>query len=241
MKLSIVIPAHNEEHRLLPTLDAYTEYFDQRMGGEYEIIVVVNHCSDRTESIARNKAEASKELRVLVETEHIGKGGAVELGFREACGELIGFVDADGASPPDSFFKLVENIGEAGCIIASRWIKGACVNPPQSWIRRFASRVLNKLFVHGLFGLDINDSQCGAKLFRADVLKRILPEAVERGWAFDIELLCRVKRFGYGIREFPTEWHHIPGNPTTFVVMGLQMLASVWRVKKALNCRELSL
>jgi hypothetical protein len=128
----------------------------------------------------------------------------------------------------------LENIGDAGCVIGSRWIDGALVSPRQPLLRRLASRVLNKIVVHGIFGLDIRDSQCGAKLFHRNVIDSVLPEATEQGWAFDIDLLCRAKRLGYGIREFPIEWHHVPGNSTTFMLMSLQMIASVWRVKRAL-------
>lgn len=230
MKLSIIIPAYNEENRLPSTLENYAGTF----GEDMELIVVVNHCSDGTEEIARAASVAHPQIRVVVEPSRIGKGGAVELGMRQAKGELVGFVDADGATPPSAFSQLVENIGDAGCIIGSRWIDGATVNPRQSWMRRLASRLLNKLVVHGLFGLDVRDSQCGAKVFRSDVLDNVLPESTESGWAFDIDLLCRVKRLGYGIREFPVEWHHVPGNPINFMLMSLQMIASVWRVKRAL-------
>jgi len=234
MKLSIVIPAHNEEHRLPPTLTEYAEFFGGKLGDDVELIVVVNHCSDGTEAIARKAAKSCPQIRVVVEPNRIGKGGAVELGMRMAKGDWIGFVDADGATSASVFFQLFENKGDEGCIIGSRWIEGALVNPKQSWIRRMASRVLNKLVVHGLFGLAVHDSQCGAKLFRREVLDKILPESTEPGWAFDIDLLCRVKRLGYVIRELPIEWHHVPGNPTTFMVMSMQMITSVWRVKQAL-------
>lgn len=235
MKLSIVIPACNEEARLPMALEAYGRFFSGKFGHEVELIVVANHCSDDTEGVARQVAETYSQIRVMVESARIGKGGAVELGMRNAKGDLIGFVDADGATPPESFFLLIENIGDCGCIIGSRWIEGAVISPKQSWMRRLASRILNKVFVHGLFGLQVNDSQCGAKLFRSDVLKQVLPESTEPGWAFDIDLLCRIKRLGYGIREFPIEWHHVSGNPTTFAWMSLQMLASIWRVKKVLS------
>lgn len=241
MKLSIVIPAHNEELRLTPTLRDYALFFQKHLLDQFEIIVVVNHCADGTEQIAQRAATEFGCIRVIVEPSYIGKGGAVEMGFKYATGRYIGFVDADGATPPSSFFQLLENIGNAGCVIGSRWIDGATVNPQQSWMRRVASRVLNRLFVRGVFGLEIYDSQCGAKIFSDEALRKILPEVAERGWAFDIDLLCRLKRQGYSIRELPIEWHHVPGNPTTFFVMSMQMLASVWRVKKALNCRELSL
>ena len=238
MKLSIVIPAHNEEHRLLPTLQAYASFFVERFGDGVELIVVVNHCSDDTEGVARKVGENYSQIRVVVEPSRIGKGGAVEMGMRLAQGELVGFVDADGATPPQMFFELIENLDEAGCIIGSRWIEGAVVSPRQSWMRRLASRILNKVVVHGVFRLPIYDSQCGAKLFRKDVLEEVLPKAAEWGWAFDIDLLCRTTRLGYLIKEHPIEWHHVPGNSTTFLLMSLQMIASVWRVKKALSRRN---
>jgi glycosyltransferase involved in cell wall biosynthesis len=234
MKLSIVIPAYNEELRIPRTLESYCSYFTKGFGVDYELIVVANHCSDDTEAVVKAAMETRPQIRLISEPSRIGKGGAVELGMRSASGEMVGFVDADGATPPESFNLLLENLGENGCVIGSRWLKGAVVNPKQSWMRRLASRILNKLFVHVLFGLNARDTQCGAKIFRKEVLDEILPEAVESGWAFDIDLLSRVKRHGYGIQEYPIEWHHVPGNTTTFMIMGVQMLASVWRVKRAL-------
>lgn len=235
MKLSIVIPAHNEEQRLPKMLESYAGFFAERFGDEVELIVVANHCSDGSEGVARKAAEPHPQIKVVVEPRRIGKGGAVELGMRMAKGDLVGFVDADGATPPQAFLQLLENIGDAGCIIGSRWIDGAVVSPKQSLFRRMASRILNKVVVRGVFGLDVYDSQCGAKLFRRDVLEKVLPDSSESGWAFDIDLLCRVKRLGCVVREYPIEWHHVPGNPTTFMLMSLQMLGSIWRVKRALS------
>ena len=234
MKLSIVIPAHNEEHRLSATLGDYAGFFTERFGDEMELIVVANHCSDDTEGVVRKAAKAHPQIKVVVEPDRVGKGGAVKLGMRMAQGDFVGFVDADGATPPQSFFRLLENIGDAGCIVGSRWIDGAVVNPRQSAFRRMASRMLNRIVVHGMFGLQVLDSQCGAKLFRHEVLEKVLLEAAEPGWAFDIELLCRVKRLGYAVREYPIEWRHVPGNPIAYIAMSCQMLASLWRVKRAL-------
>lgn len=234
MDLSIVIPARNEEHRLEQPLREYAAALFERFGDAWELIVVVNHSSDNTEGIARAVAETHPQIRVVAEPERIGKGGAVEQGMGMAQGDLVGFVDADGATSASSFLDLFDHIGDAGCIIGSRWIEGAVVNPKQPWMRRLASRVLNRVVVRGLFRLDVHDSQCGAKLFRREVLDRVLPGTIEPGWAFDIELLCRIQRAGFTIREHPIEWHHVPGNPTTFLLMSLQMMASVRRVKRAL-------
>ena len=232
MKLSIIIPAHNEEHRLSPTLKAYADFFGERCPNEFELIVVVNHCSDATETIAKQLAGEYAETNVVVEPSRVGKGGAVEIGMKKATGALVGFVDADGATPPREFGKLIDNMGEAEAIIASRWIEGAEINPRQSFMRRVASRILNYCIVRLLFGLKIFDSQCGAKLFRRDALDKILCEPLEQGWAFDIDMLCRLKQNHYTVIEFPAEWHHQSGSSATFVAMSLQMLGSIFRLKR---------
>ena len=105
----------------------------------------MNGSRDRTAEIVRRLATQHPQLRVLVEPRRIGKGGAIMAAGAVARGELIGFVDADGATPPEAFEDLVRHIGRAGLIIASRRLPGAVVQPRQSWQRRAASRVFNFL------------------------------------------------------------------------------------------------
>ena len=140
MKLSIVIPAHNEEHRLPPMLEAYAKYFDEKYGDEAELIVVPNFCSDRTAEVARGIGLRYPQVRVVEEPKRVGKGGAVLIGAQSAEGDLIGFADADGATSPEAFDDLVQKISLDGCIIASRWMKGSDVSPKQPLSRRVASQ-----------------------------------------------------------------------------------------------------
>ena len=136
MKLSIVIPAHNEEARLGAMLTPYLAFFAPRYGNDVELIVVVNGSTDRTAAVADGFARQYPQLKVLEDSARIGKGGAIMLGARAARGDLIGFVDADGATPPEAFQDLVDRIGDAGTIIASRWLPGARVSPAQPRARR---------------------------------------------------------------------------------------------------------
>ena len=192
MKLSIVVPAYNEEKRLKPMLDAYASYFHERYKTDVEFIVVVNGSRDRTEEVAKAYQQRCSGLHVIVEPDKIGKGGAIMLGFDAASGDLIGFTDADGSTPPEAFQDLVENMGDAGCIIASRWLKESKVSPKQPWKRRFVSRVFNG-FVRLFFGLKVTDTQCGAKVLKKDVVKRILPSLGLTRWAFDVDLLFQLQ------------------------------------------------
>ncbi|MFH0879888.1 MAG: glycosyltransferase, partial [Lentisphaerota bacterium] len=99
-EFSIVIPAYNEEQRLGPMLDVYAPYFFSKYGPQMEFVIIVNGSHDRTEEIAAGYARTYEQIRVVVEPRAIGKGGAIMLGFRHASGRWVGFVDADGSTPP---------------------------------------------------------------------------------------------------------------------------------------------
>lgn len=230
MKLSIVIPAHNEEHRLPPMLEAYAGYFSEKYGNEAELIVVSNFCSDRTAEVARRIGLRYPQVKVIDEPKRVGKGGAVLLGARSAAGELVGFVDADGATPPEAFDDLVQKICLDGCIIASRWMKGSDVSPKQPLSRRFASRCFN-LMVRCLFGLKLTDTQCGAKLFRREVIQPVLRNLGVTNWAFDVDMLFQAKRLGASICEVPTVWHDVAGSKIEIGRSSLNMFVALVRLR----------
>ena len=224
------MPAYNEEQRLRPTLDAYAPYFAERFGNDYELIVVVNGSKDRTEDVARDHAKQWPQIKIIVEPRKIGKGGAIMLGFKEAAGELIGFVDADGATQPPAFDELVKKIGDAGCIIASRWIPGAIVSPKQPLKRRIASRIFNWL-VKTLFGVKIHDTQCGAKLCQGSAVKKVLPLLGLTRWAFDVDWLFQLHRCGYSIIETPTVWQDVGGSQLQVGKASTEMFIAIVRLR----------
>ena len=230
MKLSIVIPAYNEEARIQPTLDAYTSYFGARYGSEVELVVVVNGSRDRTEEIARAAAAKNPQVKLVVEPRAIGKGGAIMRGFAVATGDRVGFVDADNATAPEAFNDLVEHIGDAGAIIASRYIPGAKVSPRQPPARRIASRFFNTL-VRLLFGLRISDTQCGAKLLRGDAMRAALPHLGLTRWAFDVDLLFQLRRLGWRITEVPTTWSEPGGSKLKIGRTSLEMFVAICRLR----------
>ena len=230
MKLSIVVPAYNEEARLRSMLDAYVAYFAPRYGADVELVVVVNGSTDRTEQIAREAAGRSPQVQAVIEPRAIGKGGALLLGFGRARGERVGFVDADASTPPEAFQDLVEHIGDAGAIIASRWMPGSQVSPRQPLARRAASRIFNRL-VRLMFGLRITDTQCGAKLMRGDALRQVMPLLGITRWAFDVDLLFQLKRAGYRIIEWPTVWRDASGSRLKVGRVSLEMLVAICRLR----------
>lgn len=230
MKLSIVVPAYNEEGRIGKMLEAYLPFFADRYGNEFEMIVSVNGSVDRTEDIARAFELRFPQLRVQVDPRPIGKGGAIMAGGAVATGDFIGFVDADGATAPEAFDDLVRNIGDAGLIIASRRLPGAVVSPRQPWRRRAASRFFN-ILVRRLFKLHITDTQCGAKLMSAEAWRAIVPHIGLTQWAFDVDMLFQTRRARYEIKEIPTVWSDVGGSKLKVGRASLQMLLAITRLR----------
>src|SRR3989344_7197111 len=202
VELSIIIPAYNEEKRIEKTAEDYIKYFKKY---DYELIIIPNGCKDKTEDIVKKLSKKNKQIKYKIIKEAVGKGGAIKEGFRIAQGKLIGFVDADNSTKPREFEDLIKNIGKYDCIIASRYIKGAIVKPKQKITRIIASRAFNFL-VRMLFGLKIHDTQCGAKLFKKQAIKNTIPKLDITKWAFDVDLLLKLKQQHYKIKEYPTKW-----------------------------------
>lgn len=209
MFLSIVFAAYNEEKRIKRTLSEYCAYFSFA-----EIIVVCNGCKDNTVSVVEQLMKRFHNIKLLVFPEMLGKGGAIIEGLKVARGKIIGFSDADGAYPPSEFEKLLRKIkGGYPVVIASRRIKKGKGRKEsgESLERSIASRLFN-IFVNNLFYLQLTDTQAGAKVFKREVIKRVLPKLKCRGYEFDVELLWKIKVEGYRIKEVPINWTHVSGS-----------------------------
>lgn len=211
-------------------LQAYADYFAPRYDSEVELLVVVNGSTDGTEKLAREFASRVPQVRCMVEPNRVGKGGAVILGFKTAQGGLVGFVDADGATPPAAFQDLVEHIDDAGAIIASRWLPQSQVSPRQPLKRRIASRIFNQM-VRTLFKLRISDTQCGAKLLTREAVQAVLPNLGLTRWAFDVDLLFQVRRAHLRIIELPTTWHDVAGSKLNVPRASVEMFLAIWRLR----------
>ena len=203
--LTVIIPAYNAERIIRATLDDYLLYFSRQYDHYFEIVVVTNGCSDRTPDIVAEYCSRFPNVRQKTFDGKIGKGGAVIEGFKVAKGDIVGFVDADNATRPPDLHKLVREIGESDGAIGSRWLPASNVVVEQPLSRRVASRGFN-LLVRLFFGLPFADTQCGAKVLKKQVVDDVVHELRTPGFAFDVDLLHRVRRKGYRVREVPITW-----------------------------------
>lgn len=205
-KISLIIPAYNEENRITKTVKDYYWYLENNFS-DFELIVVCNNCSDSTPEVVQKLAKKLKRLKYLNFPYYTGKGGAVREGFKVARFRLIGFVDADNSTTPREFDKLVRAIEEykVDCSFGSRALKESILVIKQPLFRRLLGKMFS-IIVQLLFNLNVKDTQCGAKLFKKKAIKTILPELRTNGFAFDVEILWKLKKHGFSYKEIPIAW-----------------------------------
>jgi glycosyltransferase involved in cell wall biosynthesis len=229
--LLLLIPAYNEERRIEPVLRDYARYFQEHYHGKFQLVVVLNGCTDDTLGVVQRVGADYPAVTALEFPEAIGKGGALIEGLNLApLADLIGYVDADGATPPHAYHELVKHIGGVDCVIGSRWLPGAVLHVEQSGQRRFASRAFH-LIVQLLFRMNLWDTQCGAKVMRREAVEKVHSSLRIADMAFDINLLYSLKRAGYRILEVPTEWTDKIGTKVRLFGTSLVMFLSVVRIR----------
>ena len=229
--LLLLIPAYNEEARIEPVLREFAAFFQKNYAGKFQLVVVLNGCRDNTLGVVQRVEKEFFSVSHLDFAAPIGKGGALIEGLKLAGNaDLIGYVDADGATPAPAYLDLVKKIGTADCVIGSRWLPGAVIHQSQTGNRQFASRVFH-LIVQTLFWMNIRDTQCGAKVMKRAVAEKIHPTLCIADMAFDINLLYSMKRAGFKILETPTEWTDKAGSKVALARSSLTMFLSVVRVR----------
>ena len=227
----LLIPAYNEEKRIGPVLREYATFFRKNYKGAFEIVVVLNGCRDNTLGVVEEAAHDFPEIRALEFENPIGKGGALIEGLKlAATSDLIGYVDADGATSPEAFLDLVRHCSEVDCAIGSRWLPGSVIRQTQSLKRRIFSRCFH-LYVELLFWMRIKDTQCGAKVMRRGAIEAIHSALRLADLAFDINLLYSLKKAGFTIREVPTVWTDQIGSKVSLNKGAFGILLSVFRLR----------
>ncbi len=205
--ISLIIPAYNEEKRIEETLRTYNDALNH-IYNTYEIIVVCDGCTDNTINIVENYAKKNLHIKLLKFPERLGKGGALIVGFCEAVNEIIGFVDADCAIMFQDYEKLINAVElNADCAIGIRYGTGAKIITKQNLIRCLSSRIFN-IIVRIIFRINLQDTQCGAKVFKSKVIKTILPYLKTTNFAFDVDILWNIKKNNFQIVEIPISWSH---------------------------------
>jgi dolichyl-phosphate beta-glucosyltransferase len=229
-QLSIVIPCYNEEQRLPRTIEQIERYL---AGKElsHELILVDDGSSDGTRTIMDAAAARNRSVRLEALPHNRGKGRALAVGVAAARGAEILVTDADLSTPIDELDKLRAELGKgAGVAIGSRALRGSRVEVSQPIYRVLMGKAFN-LLVQAVLLPGIWDTQCGFKLFRADVAHEVFAELTTDGFGYDPEVLYRAKKRGVKIAEVPVVWRNSAPTKVSPIKSSLDMFRHVLRIR----------
>ena len=193
--LSIVVPAYAEAPLIVLSLRRLADHLSRLPTGSAEVIVVVADAGDGTLALARHCVPWFERCLVIDAGPRAGKGRDVRLGMLAARGRYRVFMDADLATPLHHLDELAPHMGaHAEVVIGVRDLWRT-----HRGRRRRAVTTGGNLLVRTLLLPGFRDTQCGFKMFRADVCEAVFQPATVDGWGFDLEVLVSARRLGYRI------------------------------------------
>lgn len=228
MKISIVIPAYNEESRLPQTLQSILNFTSNRQE-EFEILVVDDGSKDKTSQVAR---EFNEKIVVLTLESNQGKGAAVRKGVLQASGDFIFFSDADLSTPINQFNKLFDSLQNSYDIaIGSRAVDYSSIKVHQPFYREFMGKSFNKIVQLWVLK-GIKDTQCGFKGFKKTAAKNVFSKSKIDGFGFDVEILFIARKLGLKIDEISVEWYNDEQSKINPIKDSLKMLIEILKIRK---------
>lgn len=230
-KICLIIPCYNESRRL------NIKQFYEALGGAYFLFV---NDGSRDETLSFLRANQVEGMYILNLDRNRGKAEAVRRGMQhvknlpiyEKC-EWVGFLDADLSTPISEIQNFLRYNQAFGYNAHAIW--GSRVKRLGSTIRRLPSRHLFGRAFATLTGFLLKasfyDSQCGAKIFKKEIIDELFREAFVSRWIFDIELYMRLK--SYCIIEYPlNEWRDVQGGKVNIPKMLPRVLYDLIRIKR---------
>lgn len=226
--LSVVIPAYNEEERIVATIGAIASYVSDQ-GFPWELLIADDGSKDATVKICEELGLVN--MTVLKTSKNGGKGSAVRRGMLAAKGKYVLFADADNSTPIEEVSKLLAKLENEGYAVAvgSRAAEGAAEGK-KSILRKVLSGGLRWL-VKNILHIGVRDTQCGFKLYSAEAAKRLHSRQTIMGFSFDLEILYLAFKYAYKVAEVPVSWIDAPGSkvdPRKEVQRFLRDMLIIW-------------
>jgi dolichol-phosphate mannosyltransferase len=206
MKLSIVIPARNEEGNIGNTLKLLRDHLDQADLKNFEILVVDDGSKDRTGEIVREAGEHDLRIRGIRNTGRNGYGRAVSFGLLHFTGDAVVVYMADASDDPADVVRYYHILrDEADCAFGSRFIRGSQIfDYPQS--KLIINRIAN-FAIRIMFNLRYNDTTNAFKGYRRHVIEGCRP-FVSPHFNLTIEIPLKAMVRGYTYTVIPINWRN---------------------------------
>ncbi|MDX8413934.1 MAG: glycosyltransferase family 2 protein [Mariprofundales bacterium] len=236
MKLSVVIPAYNEEARLPQTLHDACRWLDARVTAgdlfdDYDLLVVDDGSSDGTVAAVEACCRNLPRVRLLPQPENRGKGAAVRRGMLAVDGDIRLFMDADHSTHIEEIAKgwpLI--IAGAAVVIGSRQHQQSDIASHQSWLRESMGKCFNRM-MRSMTGITLRDTQCGFKLFTDTAAERLFSQQKADGFSFDVEIIYLAQQAGLEVAEMPVRWVNEPNSRVRMLIDPMKMAADIARIR----------
>lgn len=211
-KLSIVIPAYNEENRLPKTLERMLPYL-RSQGFSFEIVISEDGSRDKTVPLIQEMATRNPEIRLVGDGVNHGRGMAVKIGIAAAKGDLILETDSDGSVADEAIGRFVRTFdvdSELDVIFGSRMMKGSHIALWQPWLRTFLGYGFLFLARAAFWMWTTTDFTLGFKMYRKDAAKDIFAHQYDPFYVAEAEKVFVAKLRGHKFMELPVTWTDDP-------------------------------
>jgi glycosyltransferase involved in cell wall biosynthesis len=220
--LSVVLPCRNQEDHIAEVLRSYAGPLE-RTGRAYELVVVPNACTDRTEEIVRQVAEGDARIRVVVNPRG-GWGLSALTGLAAARGEVLCYTNSARTDPEHVAAVLALYESGAPCLAkARRERRGAPLREAGSWLFNLEGRLF--------FGIRARDVNGTPKVFSRDLFREL--RLFSEGDLLDLELMAKVSRRGLPIVELPVQgFRRHGGRSSTGLKAAWRLYAGAWKLRR---------
>lgn len=244
-EISVVIPAYKEGERLPPFLEQLVDALVRQPTPVVELVVVDDGSGEAHAQREREAVKAGQQKLELAGSAHRltfvgaevnrGKGGAIRRGWEEAAksARWLGFLDADGAICAEEFCRMARMLeaSEGFDVLAGSRIRMAGRDIQRSLFRHLQGRVFATL-TEVMLGLGFYDTQCGAKFFRASVLRPELERLAEERWLLDLEVLALMQNRGARFMELPIDWTDQADSRVRFLSDAAKMFLGLRQIQR---------
>jgi dolichyl-phosphate beta-glucosyltransferase len=207
---SIIIPAFNEEKSIENTIKKIRKGLQNE---SHEIIVVDDGSTDKTLEILKK----NKYIKIIHLDKNKGKGFALKTGFLKAQGDFVVMIDVDLSTPIETLLEIKNDILSNDVVIGSRLLKTnkeIIQGPISRRVIRQLSRILRKI----LFNIEIQDTQCGFKIFKNEIAKKIANKMTIDRFGADLEKIIIAHKLTNKIKEVPVKWTHDKNSSTVNLI-----------------------
>ena len=222
-RISIVMPAYNEENRIKPVLNELASFIQEKHLSWNVIVSIDGH--DGTLGLVEELSEKYPFISTVKNHGRGGKGNAIKQAINTVNGNFVILMDADGSMNLVDLVSHIHLMDKYDAVIFDRYTNRENEIP---FMRRFASRGFNVL-VRSLLGVNVNDTQCGYKIIKTEYARKAFGKISVSNAFFDVALLYYLEKMNGKTIEVPVKYYHTGGSSFNIVSLtigeGISLLA----------------